>query len=169
MVLLVAVASLVAAGVKAMTRKWWDKPQAAAVQASTAIAKQDSKLLPDFGVAPGQIKSSAKKDEEPLYLRGYSVRGLTLNVVLSDGSLYTEADKELTEVQRNYVVISGVKYRLRLLARSSETRDKNQMQEPKDSLASPVVPASQGGQVFGSWIQTSDGVLRLIDRSGLSH
>jgi hypothetical protein len=50
---------------------------------------------------------------EPLEVRGYAVRGRRVIVQLSDGSTLIETDKELTEISRNSVTISGKKYALK--------------------------------------------------------
>jgi len=70
--------------------------------------------LPGFALnetPPPQQHSDQKPHDEPkvLYVRGYVVKRDKINVVLSDGRVFTELDKELGPVARNSAMVDGKK------------------------------------------------------------
>lgn len=128
------------------------KKPAPAAAGAEAPAKTETMAAPP-------LRTSDHVDrEEPPHPVGYVVKGSKINVVMSDGKVYTEADKELERVERNSVTISGQKLFFRAAKRAV-----NEAPQPIVTPAAPEIekPAPRSGASQSSWYVDADGVSRL--------
>jgi hypothetical protein len=95
-------------------------------------------------------------------VRGYAVRGGLANVLLTDGTVATEMDSQVSRVDRISVVVNGE--RLFLVSTTEGARSSPalaNLSEPKETVQVAVsAGGSTGGSDEGSWSYV-DGVRRL--------
>jgi len=135
------------------------------------------KALPGPARSPSEVKSEFEAANpraavpavaSRLFVRGIVRQGASVIVTLTDGSVYDERDGELEKIGRGWVVIRGQKYRMAPMgpgtpAVRAETPVPAAL-PPAESPALPIAPDS----VASSWQTDSDGVSRLVDRTGVS-
>lgn len=121
---LIIAAIVLGLGARLVARKL-ESPQIVQVEPSALVPSDDVSAPPEIPPTV-ESKPESKKEERPLapvlagavedlrpsetlWVSGVVVRGQKINVLLSDGRIYTERDKELTAVERNSATISGLK------------------------------------------------------------
>jgi hypothetical protein len=133
--ILIVAAILMGLGARFVTRKF-EAPRVVEVVGSEH-AKEETKVADAPAASPKTSDAKVERPPapmlqgvvedvrpaEPLWVAGIVVQGRKINVLLSDGRIYTERDKELEAVERNSATISGVKifYRPSSLGKAQET------------------------------------------------
>jgi hypothetical protein len=83
------------------------KPSPSSSQAKQEVEPQASDSKPAAPVP--LLGDGVEREETSLYPTGYVVKGMTINVIMSDGTVRTERDKEMGTVERNSVILDGKK------------------------------------------------------------
>jgi len=115
-----------------VARKLFVKPFPAPVPVA---ASPSSSLSSSVSSVP--VSSSLVKRDE-LHPVGFAVRGRVVNIFMSDKTIRTELDAELTSVTRGYIVLDGKKLYIKPVERVSSSFDTKKPVE----LSVPPVSAS---------------------------
>lgn len=143
-------------------------PGSAASAASSAVPLPLPAIPRSEGVYLTQEWVLNNRPERPLWVSGVIYRGASFTVYLSDGRVFTDADKTIERLDRRGLVIGGMLVPMKPLESvyPKEATPANTRGEIHSEVKSHDLPVStnrqnQASAEDGSWRMDSDGVQRL--------
>lgn len=122
----------------------------------------DSKEKPKGQPSPIEAQYRAEVPEDPLTVTGWVMRGLRVNVQLSDGRILTERDAEYAHLERNALHLKTGQRIFIVPRRPKSSPASNAPELPVAAPADGVKPAGATvPAVQSSWEVGFDGVSRL--------
>ncbi len=161
------VISAIVLGLGSLRQCWRERREAkAAAHPAPKVASVEKSGTGGL-IRPGLHAPAKGEEPERPYCRGYLLRGRQARVVMSDGNVFSEVDRELEAVRSTAVVISG--QRVPVLSRwQPGPAAGGGSRVPAASAAEVAGAKGEGAKYGGSWEDPdNEGVRYLRGRDGV--
>jgi hypothetical protein len=151
----VSLGAILGAAIAIPLRAWLHPSDRSPAQVSTGASSK-----PKADAAPVAPVQASKPEELPPYPTGYVLKGRMINVIMSDGTIRTERDEEMSKIERNSVMLDGKKLFFKPFVPPVLSSAVTASQVPANGPeASPTVVAGVRPDPSG-WVLGDDGVYR---------